>query len=93
MGVWSVIASGVCFINMISICCICYHPNNRGRKRQNFYARMMESDWLIEICFQDSLYYINTYFSFGIYNNMQKKLYQRLRELQKTIPVEAKFTI
>ena len=42
MGVWSIIASAVCLINMVMICCICYHPAHRDRKRQNFYARMMQ---------------------------------------------------
>ena len=45
MGAGSIIAGVVCLANMIMICCICNHPNNRGRKRQNFYARMMEADW------------------------------------------------
>lgn len=43
MGVACLVGSLVCLVNMVMICCICYHPDNSGRKRENFYSRMLEN--------------------------------------------------
>ena len=33
----------LCFINIIALCCICFHPSKTG-KNSNFYSRMIEMD-------------------------------------------------
>ncbi len=43
MGYACSIATLICLINVITVCCICYHPSKRSRG-SNFYARMMEDD-------------------------------------------------
>lgn len=36
-------AGGICFINLVAICCICNHPSRKKREAQ-FYRRMMEDN-------------------------------------------------
>lgn len=31
----------VCFLNLVAVCCICFHPSKVGRS-SNFYSRMIE---------------------------------------------------
>ena len=33
----------VCFLNIIAVCCICFHPS-KLKKGSNFYSRMIEID-------------------------------------------------
>lgn len=42
VGFGCMIATAVCLLNIITICCICFHPTKT--KKDNFYQRMMEDD-------------------------------------------------
>ena len=44
MGISMTIASVFALVNMIFICCICFHPMTKTQKHKNFYARMMDTD-------------------------------------------------
>jgi hypothetical protein len=41
MGFACSIATLLCLINIITVCCICYHPSKTS-KGSNFYAKMMD---------------------------------------------------
>jgi len=44
VGFGCLIAVLVCLLNIIAVCCICYHPTRVGGNRSNFYSRMIEMD-------------------------------------------------
>lgn len=43
VGLGCLIACLICFVNVITVCCICCHPTKSGKKK-NFYSRMIEDD-------------------------------------------------
>ena len=44
VGFGCLIALVICMINIIAVCCICYHPDRVRGKKSNFYSRMIELD-------------------------------------------------
>ena len=44
VGFGCLIAVLVCLLNIVAVCCICYHPTRVGGNRSNFYSRMIEMD-------------------------------------------------
>ena len=43
VGFGCLIAMLVCLLNMVAVCCICYHPS-KTKSSSNFYSRMIEMD-------------------------------------------------
>lgn len=33
----------ICFLNIVAVCCICFHPS-KVKSGSNFYSRMIEMD-------------------------------------------------
>ena len=44
-GIIGAIATLICLINIVTVCCLCYHPVKRHTTK-NFYSRMMEDWWM-----------------------------------------------
>ena len=43
VGLGCLIAMLVCLINIVAVCCICYHPDrNKNGGASNFYQRMVD---------------------------------------------------
>jgi hypothetical protein len=40
VGIGCMIAMFICFLNIVAVCCICFHPSKVGRG-SNFYSRMI----------------------------------------------------
>ena len=43
VGFGCLIAMLVCLLNIVAVCCICYHPS-KAKSSSNFYSRMIEMD-------------------------------------------------
>ncbi len=44
IGIGCGAASLISFINLVTICCICYHPT-KNKNKGAFYSKMMDEDW------------------------------------------------
>ena len=43
VGFGCMVATGICLLNIITVCCICFH-RSKSKRGNNFYAKMMDED-------------------------------------------------